>query len=113
MSWDYTGAVDLCCLDGNHVTAAGGHGTEQVRLAGRRGQVSSRKQKGTERARLCCQSRELWMERFALRLPKEEAVRTLSQLISTRALVHFIVWNHLLVLHSWNLKEASKLAFWV
>lgn len=51
VSWEYTGAVDLCCLDGNHVAAAGDHGTEQVRLADGRDQVASRKQKGTERAR--------------------------------------------------------------
>lgn len=51
VSWEYTGAVDLCCLDGNHVAAAGDHGTEQVRLADGGDQVASRKQKGTERAR--------------------------------------------------------------
>lgn len=49
--WEYTGAVDLWCLDGNHVAAAGGHGTEPVRLADGGHQVASRKQKGTGRAR--------------------------------------------------------------
>lgn len=52
VSWEYTicalGPVDLVyCLDGNHVTAAGDHGTEQVRLADGRQQGASRQQKGT------------------------------------------------------------------
>lgn len=41
------GPVDLYSLDGNHVTAAGDHGTEQVRLSDGREQGASRQQKGT------------------------------------------------------------------
>lgn len=50
-SWEYAacahGPVDLQRLDGNHVTAAGDHGTEQVRLADPREQGAPRQQKGT------------------------------------------------------------------
>lgn len=56
LSWEYTvcalGLVDLYSLDGNHVTAAGDHGTEQVRLSDRREQSASRQQKGTSDASL-------------------------------------------------------------
>lgn len=39
--------MDLCCsLNGHHVTAAGDHGTEQVRVCERRQENSSREQEG-------------------------------------------------------------------
>lgn len=56
-SWEYAaralGAVDISRLDGKHVTAAGDHGTEQVRLADPREQSAPRQQEGTCRSRCC------------------------------------------------------------
>lgn len=70
-SWEYAalalGAVDISRLDGNHVTAAGDHGTEQVRLTDPREQSAPRQQEGTCRSRCCAVGLFWWWRGRVLR----------------------------------------------